>query len=71
MLAIPEKAISEPDSDKPYVMVVDGTTARRTYIGLGLKGDTGWAIEGVPAGQQVIVEGHFGLPDGANVRVIQ
>ncbi len=71
VLAIPENAVSEPDSDKPFVMVVDGSTAHRTYIELGLKGDAGWAVTGVEDGQQVVVEGHFGLPDGANVRVIQ
>jgi membrane fusion protein (multidrug efflux system) len=70
VLAIPEKAISEPDSAEPFVMVVEGSTARRKAVQPGLRGDSGWAVGGLTAGEQVVVEGHFGLPDGAHVRVI-
>lgn len=70
VLAIPEVAVADPDSGKPYVMVAAADKAERVYVELGLKGDEGWAVQGLDAGQQVIVEGQFGLPDGASVRVI-
>ncbi len=71
ILAIPEVAVAAPDSESPFVMVVEGSVARRKPVTLGLKGDTGWAVEGLSEGAQVVTEGHFGLPDGAQVRVIE
>ncbi len=71
ILAIPEVAIADPDSESPFVMVVEEGVARRKPVKLGLKGDEGWAVEGISEGEQVVTEGHFGLPDGAKVRVIE
>jgi RND family efflux transporter MFP subunit len=70
VLAIPDVAVADPDSEKPYVMVASADKAKRVYIQVGLKGDEGWAVEGLNAGDEVIIEGQFGLPDGATIRVI-
>ncbi len=70
VLTIPEVAVADHDSDRPYVMLADSGAAKRVYVELGLKGDEGWAVAGLQAGDEVIVEGQFGLPDGAVVRVI-
>ena len=51
-------------------MVASADKAKRVYIQVGLKGDEGWAVEGLNAGDEVIIEGQFGLPDGATIRVI-
>lgn len=71
VLAVPEVAVAEPDSEAPFVMVIENDIARRKPVKLGLKGDGGWAVEGLSAGEQVVTEGQFGLPDGAQVRVIE
>lgn len=66
---VPERAVTH-HADGYYVMVLDGTTARRRPVTPGLRGDNGWEIGGVEADERIVVEGHFGLPDGANVRVL-
>jgi len=70
VLAVPEDAVTNPESE-PWVMILEGSKARRKPVTLGLKGDGGWEVEGIAAGDQVVVEGHFGLPDGSAVRVIE
>ena len=69
VIAVPQAAVAEPDGE-PFVMTIDGTTARRRPVTIGLKGDSGWAVAGLQPGERVVVEGQFGLPDGATVRVI-
>ena len=66
---VPERAVTH-HQDGYYVMLLEGDVARRRPVTPGLRGDQGWQIEGVTAGEQIVVEGHFGLPDGATVRVI-
>jgi len=69
-IVVPAVAVTD-GVDSPYVMVVEGTTARRTPVEPGLRGDDGWEVTGVSPGAQVVVEGQFGLPEGATVRVLQ
>ena len=58
--------------DQPYVMVAEGNVARRRPVKTGLVGDQGTEIlSGLQAGEQVIVEGNFGLPDEALIEVTQ
>ena len=66
---VPEKAVTRHGDDH-YVMVLDGTTAQRRPVTPGLRGDQGWELQGIEAGESIVVEGHFGLPDGAKVRII-
>ena len=66
---VPERAVTHHDAGY-YVMVLDGTTARRRPVTPGLRGDNGWEIDGVEAGEQIVIEGQFGLPDGATVRIL-
>jgi multidrug efflux pump subunit AcrA (membrane-fusion protein) len=66
---VPERAVTQ-HGDGYYVMVLDGVTARRRPVTPGLRGDNGWEIGGVEAGERIVVEGHFGLPDGATVRLL-
>ena len=66
---VPERAVTRHGGGH-YVMLLEGDTAKRRPVTPGLRGDQGWQIEGVQAGEQVVIEGHFGLPDGATVRVI-
>jgi membrane fusion protein (multidrug efflux system) len=69
VVTVPVLAVTDADSD-PWVMVVQADVAQRVKVQLGLHGDAGWEVTGVEPGAQVITEGHFGLPDGSRVRVI-
>ncbi len=69
VLAVPEPAITE-GKPFPFVMVLDGVRARRVPVTTGLRGDRGVEVDGVEEGSQVLIEGHFGLPDGSLVRVV-
>lgn len=67
-LVIPQGAVL----DDSYVFVVDGTTARRRDVRIGLQ-DTLLVevIEGLQAGDRVIAEGNYGLADGAEIEVTE
>ena len=69
VVSVPPRAVTR-QTDSSYVMVIEGEKATRRPVTPGLRGDGSWAIEGVQAGEKVVVEGQFGLPDGAVVRVI-
>lgn len=70
VISVPPKAVTKGD-DGAWVMVVEGDTAKRRAVTPGLRGDDRWELGGVQPGENVVVEGHFGLPDGAQVRVIE
>ncbi len=71
VLSVPDEAVRELNG-QPYVMVAEGTTARRINVETGLAGDSGTEIvSGLSGDEQVIVEGNFGLPDGALIEVAQ
>ncbi len=63
-LAIPARAIVEGN----FAFVVDKGVARKRRLRLGLAGDRFVeVVEGVSRGEKVVVEGLFGLYDGAKV----
>jgi membrane fusion protein (multidrug efflux system) len=68
-IAVPAGAVTRQD-DGAYVMVVADNVARRRAVTPGLRGDTLWALDGLEVGETVVVEGNFGLPEGARVRII-
>ncbi len=55
---------------EPYVLVVEGERARKVLVRTGLRGDEGVEIlNGLKGDETVIVEGGFGLADGALIEV--
>lgn len=69
VVSVPPQAITRTD-DGNYVMVVADATASRRSVQPGLRGDGSWEVQGLEPGESVVVDGQFGLPDGARVRVI-
>jgi len=66
-LIVPGRAIVR-EGDETAVMVVAGNTATRQTVTLGLSQDgLVEVVAGLHAGDQVVVEGQTGLPDGATV----
>jgi len=65
-LVIPQKAVIE----NKYVFVVQGTKAVKKEVALGLKNSILVEVtDGLKAGDQVVVEGNFGLIDGTEVEI--
>ncbi len=65
-LVIPQKAVLE----NSYVFVAEGSKAVKTEVVLGLQNTTMIEIlDGLAVGALVIVEGNFGLEDGAAVEI--
>lgn len=70
-LAVADEAVREING-QPYLMVTDGDHARRVAVETGLDGDQGIEIlSGLTGDELVVVEGNFGLPDGALIEVAQ
>ncbi len=68
-MAVAEAAVREVEG-QAYVMVVEGERARTRPVELGLHGDDGVEVlSGLSGNEQVVVEGNFGLEDGALVEV--
>jgi multidrug efflux pump subunit AcrA (membrane-fusion protein) len=68
-LSVPTEAVLT-EEDETYVMVVAADKAQKRKVALGLK--TPKQIEitsGLKAGDQVIVKGQRGLPDGATIAI--
>lgn len=69
VLAIPPETLRS-EQDRSYVMVARGGVARRVFVEKGLEGDRFTEVlDGLQAGDAVIREGSFGLPDGARIEV--
>jgi RND family efflux transporter MFP subunit len=67
-LVVPQNAILE----NTYVLVVDGGTAVRRNVKLGIQNTTMIEVlDGLAEGDIVIVEGNYGLEEGAAVRVLE
>jgi RND family efflux transporter MFP subunit len=67
-LAVPQKAVIE----NKYVFLAQGTKALKKEVRLGLQ-NTGDVeiVEGVSEGDAVIVEGNYGLEDGAAIEIVE
>lgn len=65
---IPVNALVE-GSGEPYVYVVADGAARRTTVSVAVRSDEQVLVEGIAAGDQVVVAGQNRLYDGAPVRV--
>jgi len=65
---IPIDALKE-DSGEAYVYVVANGVARRTPVSVAVRSDRQVLVEGIAAGDQVVVAGQNRLYDGAPVRV--
>ena len=70
VIVVPDSAL-DTSGGGPVVMVLEGDKATRQPVTVGLRGDDGLEVTGIAAGAQILVEGHFGLPDGSAVRVIK
>ncbi len=65
---VPTKAVF--GDEEPFVLVVNGDRARKVPVRTGLRGDDGIEIvSGLNGNERVIVEGGFGLVDGALIEV--
>ena len=65
---VPTKAVFEGDA--PYVLVAESDRAKKVAVRTGLRGDNGIEIlSGLSGNEMVIVEGGFGLIDGARIEV--
>jgi RND family efflux transporter MFP subunit len=65
-LAIPQKAVLE----NRYVFLVQGDVAQRRDVSLGLQNSELVEVtEGLKEGDVVVVEGNFGLEDGAKIKI--
>jgi len=68
-VALPPVAVIEGGGAASVMVVAQGRAARRA-VTVGLRGDALWEVDGVSEGDSVVVEGQFGLPDGAAVEVL-
>ena len=67
-LVVPQKAILE----STYVFIVEGGKAVKKNVALGLQNTTMVEVlEGLSEGALVVVEGNFGLEEGAAVQVLE
>jgi RND family efflux transporter MFP subunit len=67
-LVIPQNAVLE----NSHVFVVDGTTARKRDIEIGLQDMLLVEVtEGLQSGELVVAEGNYGLADGAQIEVTE
>jgi RND family efflux transporter MFP subunit len=65
-LAVPQKAVLE----NIFVFVVRGNTVEKREVVLGLQNtDLVEILSGIEEGEQVVVEGNFGLEDGAEIEI--
>ena len=67
-LVVPQKAVLE----NSYVFVVEGGKAVKKTVVLGLQNTTMVEVlDGLAEGDAVVVEGNYGLEDGAAVQVLE
>jgi RND family efflux transporter MFP subunit len=67
-LVVPQKAILE----NAYVFIVEGGKAVKKNVSMGLQNTTMIEVlEGLAEGAPVVVEGNFGLEEGAAVQVLE
>jgi RND family efflux transporter MFP subunit len=65
-LAIPQKAVLE----NRYVFIAQGDVAQRREVSLGLQNsELVEVVGGLNEGDMVVVEGNFGLEDGAKIKI--
>ena len=68
-LLVPIKAVLSENNCR-FVFVVDGSTARKKEVKTGMyQTDSVEIIDGLGVGEEVIIEGNYGLKDGANVLI--
>lgn len=68
-LVVPQKALFT-EGDKNYVFVVEDNVVRKRYVKAGIEEEGNVEIiEGLSAGERVVVEGGIGLEDGNEVEV--
>ena len=69
VLAVPVEAVLS-DGDETFVIVVAGDKAQKRKVTVGLKTPTRIEISsGLKPGDQVVVKGQQGLPDGASITI--
>jgi multidrug efflux pump subunit AcrA (membrane-fusion protein) len=69
VVLVPREAITR-EGDETAVFVVDGDKAQRRVVVLGITdGMHAEVQQGVKAGEQVIVHGQAGLPDGTKITI--
>jgi HlyD family secretion protein len=70
-VVVPASAVLKDEAGKPYVMVVQNSTAKKREVETGIKdGDDVQLVSGVKPGEVVITTGAYGLDDGTKVKVV-
>lgn len=70
VLQIPKNALAE-GLKNPYVYVVEGTKAKMKKITIGRElGENIEVVNGLTAGEQIIISGQINLFDGSNIQVV-
>lgn len=67
-VVVPNQAVIR-DGENAYLFTVDGTTAKRVDVKLGLQTDGVVEVTGLGAGEQIVVSGQSNLVDGSKVKV--
>jgi len=65
---VPDSAVQH-DGDQAYVLLANGTKAKRQDVTQGLRQGAQIEVKGIAAGASVIVRGQEGLADGAPIKV--
>jgi RND family efflux transporter MFP subunit len=70
-ILIPKRAVVEEDGQQ-YVFIANGTTVKRTKVGIGYESEGKVEVrDGLAAGQRIVVAGQGALKEGAKIKVIQ
>jgi membrane fusion protein, multidrug efflux system len=68
---IPKRAVMEEDGQQ-YVFIANGTTVKRTKVGIGYESEGKVEVrDGITPGQKIVVAGQGALKEGAKIKVIQ
>lgn len=71
VLWLPEEVVLR-DNEGAFTFVVDGSSARKVRLGLGIRGEGRVVVDsGLSAGERVVAEGASLISDGATVKVVQ
>jgi HlyD family secretion protein len=68
---VPADAVQDADAAQPWVLKVDGRTARRQNLRLGLRSDgLCEVLDGLRAGDRVVPASSLGIADGSRLRPV-
>ena len=69
-LVVPSSALLNANGDQAQVMVISGGKAQSRDVKTGISaGDQAQIVSGLKAGEQIVAQGAYGLPDGTKVKI--